>query len=337
MKKHLNIPIFIPHLGCPNGCVFCNQKKISGHAGFCREAVKRELDTAFATVTGEIPAQIAYFGGSFTGIERADMLFLLGVARDYIDAGKCESIRVSTRPDYISEEILGILWDHGVRTIELGIQSMDEEVLRASRRGHTAEDSARAATLVKSFGFELVGQMMTGLPASTVASEIMTAERICEMGADGARIYPTVVFRETVLADMAEGGDYLPLTTEDAVERTAAALGIFLARGVNVIRVGLQATELLAGGEETMSAYHPAIGEMVYSRYFRDALEKALKHEKTNGKYAEISVNPADLSKMIGQKGANRQYLQTQFSLRGIHFRPDEKMAKNGFSVMLTE
>lgn len=337
MKKHLNIPIFIPHLGCPNGCVFCNQKKISGHVGFCREAVKRELDTAFATVTGEIPAQIAYFGGSFTGIDREDMLFLLGVAKEYIDAGKCESIRISTRPDYISEEILGILWDHGVRTIELGIQSMDDEVLRSSRRGHTAEDSVRAMTLVKSFGFELVGQMMTGLPASTVASEIMTAKRICEMGADGARIYPTVVFRETVLAEMAKRGEYLPLTTEDAVERTAAALSIFLAHGVNVIRVGLQATELLTGGEETMSAYHPAIGEMVYSRYFRDALEKALKHEKTNGKYAEISVNPADLSKMIGQKGANRQYLQMQFSLRGIRFCPDEKMAKNGFSVMLTE
>ena len=332
MKKHLNIPIFIPHLGCPNGCVFCNQKKISGHVGFCREAVKRELDTAFATVTGEIPAQIAYFGGSFTGIDREDMLFLLGVAKEYINAGKCESIRISTRPDYISEEILGILWDHGVRTIELGIQSMDDEVLRASRRGHTAEDSVR-----KSEGFSVVGQMMTGLPASTVASEIMTAKRICEMGADGARIYPTVVFRETVLAEMAKRGEYLPLTTEDAVERTAAALSIFLAHGVNVIRVGLQATELLTGGEETMSAYHPAIGEMVYSRYFRDALEKALKHEKTNGKYAVISVNPADLSKMIGQKGANRQYLQMQFSLRGIRFCPDEKMAKNGFSVMLTE
>ena len=142
---------------------------------------------------------------------------------------------------------------------------------------------------------------------------------------------------DAIVAEMAERGEYLPLTTEDAVERTAAALGIFLAHGVNIIRVGLQATELLTGGEETMSAYHPAIGEMVYGRCFRDALEKALRHEKTNGKYAEISVNPADLSKMIGQKGANRQYLQMQFSLRGIRFCPDEKMAKNGFSVMLTE
>lgn len=337
MKKHLNIPVFIPHLGCPNGCVFCNQKKISGHAGFCREAVKKELDTAFSTVTGEIPAQIAYFGGSFTGIDREDMLFLLGMAKEYIDAGKCESIRISTRPDYISEEVLGILWDHGVRTVELGIQSMDDGVLRASRRGHTAEDAARAMTLVKSFGFELVGQMMVGLPASTEASEIITAERICEMGADGARIYPTVVFRETALAEMAKKGEYLPLTTEEAVARTAAALGIFLARGVNVIRVGLQATELLTGGEETVSAYHPAIGEMAYNRCFRDALEKDFEHEKTNGKYAEISVNPADLSKMIGQKGANRQYLQTRFSLRGIRFFPDEKMAKNGFSVTLID
>lgn len=337
MKKHLNIPVFIPHLGCPNGCVFCNQKKISGHAGFCRETVKKELDTAFSTVTGEIPAQIAYFGGSFTGIDREDMLFLLGVAKEYIDAGKCESIRISTRPDYISEEVLGVLWDHGVRTVELGIQSMDDGVLRASRRGHTAEDSARAMTLVKAFGFELVGQMMVGLPASTEASEIITAERICEMGADGARIYPTVVFRETALAEMAKKGEYLPLTTEEAVERTAAALGIFLARGVNVIRVGLQATEILTGGEETVSAYHPAIGEMAYSRCFCDALEKTLKNEKANDKYAEISVNPADLSKMIGQKGANRQYLQMRFSLRGIRFRPDEKMAKNGFSVTLND
>lgn len=337
MKKHLNIPVFIPHLGCPNGCVFCNQKKISGHAGFCRETVKKELDTAFATVTGEIPAQIAYFGGSFTGIDREDMLFLLGVAKEYIDAGKCGSVRISTRPDYISEEILRLLWDHGVRTVELGIQSMDEGVLLAARRGHTARDSERAAALVKSFGFELVGQMMVGLPTSTAAHEVMTAERICTMGADGARIYPTVVFRETALAEMAERGEYLPLTTEDAVERTAAALGVFLAHGVNVIRVGLQATELLTGGEETAGSYHPAIGEMAYSRCFRDAVENTLKHEKTNGRYAEISVNPADLSKMIGQKGANRQYLLARFSLRGIRFLPDEKMAKNGFSVALID
>lgn len=337
MKKHLNIPVFIPHLGCPNGCVFCNQKKISGHAGFCREAVKGELDTAFATVTGEIPAQIAYFGGSFTGIDREDMLFLLAVAKKYIDAGKCESIRVSTRPDYINEEVLRLLWDYGVRTVELGIQSMDEGVLLAARRGHTAKDAERAAALVKSFGFELVGQMMVGLPTSTAAHEVMTAERICTMGADGARIYPTVVFRETALAEMAERGEYLPLTTEDAVERTAAALGVFLAHGVNVIRVGLQATELLTGGEETAGSYHPAIGEMAYSRCFRDAVENTLKHEKTNGRYAEISVNPADLSKMIGQKGANRQYLLARFSLRGIRFLPDEKMAKNGFSVALID
>lgn len=338
MKKHLNIPIFIPHLGCPNGCVFCNQKKISGHAGFSRDDVKKELDVAFATVTGEIPVQIAYFGGSFTGIDREDMLFLLETAKTYIDAGRCDSVRVSTRPDYIDEEILGILKRYGVKTIELGIQSMDDRVLLASKRGHTAADTARAAALVKAHGFELVGQMMTGLPASTKEKEIETANRICEMGADGARIYPTVVFRDTALANMAEQGEYVPFTEETAIDRTAAVLDVFLARGVPVIRVGLQATELLTSGEETAGGgYHPALGELVYSRCFRDAVERELCKTKTSGKYAEISVHPADLSKMIGQKGTNREYLQERFSLRGIRFIPSEMTAKNGFSVTLID
>lgn len=338
MKKHLNIPIFIPHLGCPNGCVFCNQKKISGHAGFSRGDVKKELDAAFTTVTGEIPAQIAYFGGSFTGIDREDMLFLLETAKTYIDAGKCDSVRISTRPDYIDEEILSLLKRYGVKTIELGIQSMDEEVLLASKRGHTAADTERAAALIKAFGFEFVGQMMTGLPASTKEKEIETAKRICEMGADGARIYPTVVFRDTVLSEMAEQGAYVPFTEENAIERTAAVLSVFLVRGVPVIRIGLQATELLTSGAETTGGgYHPALGELVYSRCFRDALEKELITKQTSGKYAEIFVCPADLSKMIGQKGMNRDYLQTRFSLRGIRFIPSEMTAKNGFSVTLID
>ena len=341
-KNHRNIPIFIPHLGCPNMCVFCNQRSISGKQSFCKESVRREIDMALSTIEKDAEVEIAYFGGSFTGIDRELMIYLLDIAEEYIknsreDSAKVTGTRMSTRPDYINDEIMEILSYYHVRTVELGLQSMRDEVLMSSKRGHTALDAERACRLIKDAGYSLIGQMMIGLPGSTLEDEIYTAKKICEMGADGARIYPTVVFRETVLADMAEGGDYLPLTTEDAVERTAAALGIFLARGVNVIRVGLQATELLTGGEETMSAYHPAIGEMAYSRCFRDALEKAFEHEKTNGKYAEISVNPGDLSKMIGQKGANRQYLQTQFSLRGIRFRPDEKMAKNGFSVMLTE
>ncbi len=337
MKKHINIPIFIPHLGCPNGCVFCNQKTISGHGGFSREAVREEIEHALSTVTGDVPVQIAYFGGSFTGIPREDMLFLLQTAKEYIDGGRCDSVRISTRPDYIDGKILEILRAHGVKTVELGIQSMDDRVLLAAKRGHTATDTVRACSLIKAYGFELVGQMMTGLPMSSAEAEVMTARRICEMGADGARIYPTVVFRATELEKMAENGEYTPFFEEDAVERTARVLGVFIERNVPVIRIGLQATEVLVSGEETVGGgYHPAVGELAYSRYFRDALEAALAKREAFGRSAEIAVNPKDLSKMIGQHGQNREYLKTHFSLEKLRFVPSEKMEKHKFTVTLT-
>ena len=195
MKKHINVPVFIPHLGCPNDCVFCNQRTISGHGDYDFAAVKGELDRAFATADARIPTQIAYFGGSFTGIGRPEMTRLLTLANEYIDADKCESIRISTRPDYIDEEILKLLKQYRVRTIELGIQSMDDGVLAASLRGHMAADTRRACRLIRQYGFELVGQMMLGLPGADETSETETARAICDMGAVGARIYPTVVFR----------------------------------------------------------------------------------------------------------------------------------------------
>ncbi|MBQ9746439.1 MAG: radical SAM protein [Clostridia bacterium] len=185
MKKHRNIPIFVPHLGCPNTCVFCNQRKISGHAKADFSSVQREIEGALATIPAGTEVQIAFFGGSFTGIDREDMLYLLKTAKRYIDAGKVESIRLSTRPDYIDEEILDILEAHGVRTIELGIQSMDDSVLAKSGRGHTSAQSERACRLICKRGFELVGQMMTGLPGSTPEKDRYTAEKICEMGACG--------------------------------------------------------------------------------------------------------------------------------------------------------
>ena len=194
MKKHINIPIFIPHLGCPNACVFCNQRKISGKANFEKEAVRRELETAFSTADGRISAQIAYFGGSFTGIERSEMRELLEIANEYIEKGKCDSIRISTRPDYINREILEFLRAYRVSAVELGIQSTDDAVLSACRRGHTKEDSFRAASLIKEYGMEFIGQMMVGLPLGTEENERKTAEDICRMGADGARIYPCDYF-----------------------------------------------------------------------------------------------------------------------------------------------
>lgn len=338
MKKHVSIPIFIPHLGCPHTCVFCNQRTISGHKSFDMTEVRAELDRAFATV--DVPAdqvQIAYFGGSFTGIDRADMLALLRLAKEYRDAGKCGSIRISTRPDYIDEEILELLAAYGVTTIELGIQSMDDGVLAASLRGHTAEDSRRACAAVKAHGFELVGQMMVGLPGSLVGHEIRTAQVICEMGADGARIYPTAVFRDTELAAQTVSGAYFPLTLAEAISRSAQVLAVFIRRNVPVIRIGLQAGEGLA--EECVGGgYHPSIGEMVYSRFFRNEIEQAL-HAYPMRAEAKMTVRvcPSDLSKAIGWHGENRQYLIEQFSFASLHFMPDEALSRNTFELELTE
>ncbi len=338
MKKHINVPIFIPHVGCPNGCVFCNQRTISGHRRFERESVRAELERAFLTVDGSCPVQIAFFGGSFTGIDREDMRFLLGLAYEYIEKGVCDSVRVSTRPDYIDRAVLEELRRYRVATVELGVQSMDDAVLTASRRGHTAQDTERAFALLREYGFETVGQMMIGLPASTREKETETARRIVAMGASAARIYPTVVFAETELHGMMRAGVYEPLTTEDAVSRSAAALSVFVEGGVPVIRLGLQSTELLDSSQGVVGgAYHPALGELVYGRYHRELAERAIDGLRTAGCLLILRVAPSDVSSFIGQKGANREYLIRKYALRGVRVLPDGAIPKHTCSAELLE
>ena len=204
--RHINIPIFIPHLGCPNDCVFCNQRSISGKTDFCEENIDAEIEEALSTCGATDEAEIAFFGGSFTGIDRELMIRLLDKAQVYVDAGRVSSIRLSTRPDYIDGEILSILSRYAVRTVELGLQSMDDGVLAASRRGHDAATAERACAMVKKAGFSLVGQMMIGLPVSDGAKEVATARRLCELGVDAARVYPTVVFYQCSTSDAPYAG-----------------------------------------------------------------------------------------------------------------------------------
>jgi histone acetyltransferase (RNA polymerase elongator complex component) len=325
MKKHINIPIFIPHVGCPNACVFCNQRKISGKANFEKEAVRRELETAFSTVDGTVPAQIAYFGGSFTGIERNEMRELLEIANEYIESGKCDSIRVSTRPDYIDREILEILRAYRVSTVELGIQSTDEAVLSACRRGHTKEDSFRAASLIKEYGMEFIGQMMVGLPLGTEENERKTAEDICRMGADGARIYPTVVFHETELCNMAVQGEYVPLSVDEACERSAKVLRRFVDSGVSVIRIGLCASDNLGDLEKVKGgANHPALGELVRGEIYYDSLRAMFAGMDENnsiaGKSFKALVARGELSLAIGQKQRNKERIMREFGIKELKF-----------------
>ena len=337
MKKHRNIPIFVPHLGCPNTCVFCNQRKISGHEKADFSAVGREIEDALATIPEGTEVQIAFFGGSFTGIDRGDMLYLLETAKKYIDAGRVESIRLSTRPDYINEEILDILEKHGVRSIELGIQSMCDDVLSASGRGHTAAQTERACALICERGFELVGQMMTGLPGSTLEKDKYTAEKICAMGASGARIYPTVVFRGTELENMMIGGKYESREIERVVAEGAELAEIFARSGVKIIRIGLQASELLTEGSETVSPYHEATGELIWARYLRNEAEKLLCGKETAGKLAVLTVAKGSTSKMVGQKKENLIYLKEKYSLCDIKVRESAELSCDKIEITLEE
>ena len=319
--RHVNIPIFIPHMGCPNQCVFCNQRSISGHLDFSIDDARREIETALSTVSAECETEIAFFGGSFTGIDRSLMIDLLEIAQKYIDAGKVSSIRLSTRPDYINDEILGILSSYGVKTIELGLQSMDEGVLDACKRGHDASCAETACRKIKERGFSLIGQMMIGLPNSDTAKEVMTAQKICDMGADGARIYPTVVFYETELAEMMKNGNYIPLELSDAVQRTKNALAVFVQRGVPCIRVGLCAGENLSSPETVCGgANHSAIGELAMSALYLDKIEEKLSAFDGGiaGKDLIIYVPRGEISKAVGQKRANIEKISQKYRPRRI-------------------
>lgn len=318
-KRHINIPIFIPHIGCPNDCVFCNQRRISGVSSFAKEDCGPLIERYLATSDPFSECEIAFFGGSFTGIDRGDMLYLLQTAYKYVESGRVESIRLSTRPDYIDVERLDILKKYGVRVIELGLQSCDPEVLRAAKRGHTFADEKNACALIKEYGFTLIGQMMIALPSSTLEKELATARFISE-NCDGARVYPTVVFRDTELYGMYEKGVYTPPTLDDAVMRTGEVLDLFDKRGANVIRVGLQSGEnLLDESSCVTSTYHPAIGEMASSYvFYKRIAEKLPDPARLSGKTLVVSVPKGKISQAIGQKRMNCLKLKEKFSLKSV-------------------
>ena len=337
MKRHVNIPIFIPHLGCPNQCVFCNQRTISGVSDFNISDVKSQIETALATVDSSTEVEIAFFGGSFTGIDRELMESLLRLAYEYVSDGRVKSLRCSTRPDYINEEILSLLKQYGVTTIELGLQSSSDNVLSLTRRGHSYDDEAKACEMIVEHGFSLVGQMMIGLPGSTIESEIATAQFIINSDADGARIYPTVVFHDTELCNMASVGEYLPLDLQDAVERSAIVLEMFLDAGVDVIRIGLCSSENLADTDKYYAGpNHPALGEMVESAMIYNKISRLLNK---NISYIDVTlrvtVAKGYLSKATGHKTSNKNRLIREFGFADVKITEDAKL--RGYQLKIEE
>lgn len=303
MKKG-NISIFVPHNGCPQQCAFCNQKTITGQQTQpTAENVVKAVETALKRKGYEY--EIAFFGGSFTAIDRDYMNQLLDAAYPYVQKGSVKGIRISTRPDAVDEDILTLLKAKGVTAVELGAQSMDDEVLQANRRGHTAQDVVNASQLIKQFGFELGLQMMTGLYKDTDEKAIQTAEEIIALHPDTVRIYPTVVLKGTYLEELYDGKAYRPPTVDDAAALCTRLVPLFEKAQIKILRLGLHASEdikknMVAG------AYHEAFGEIVQSRFL---LNRVLACPP--GSY-EILVNPKQVSKLKGQQKRNVYFLMEQ-------------------------
>lgn len=303
MKKG-NISLFIPHLGCPHKCSFCNQNTITGkQTQPSADDVRAAVETALKKKNYDY--EIAFFGGSFTAIDREYMISLLKAAYDYVKDGRVNGIRISTRPDCIDEEVLDILKKYGVTSIELGAQSMDDEVLRANFRGHTAEDVENASRLIKSYGFELGLQMMTGLYLDTNEKAIETAKKLITLSPDTIRIYPTVVLKNTYLAKLYDDEIYKPQTVDDAANLCTKIVPMFEKAGIRVIRLGLHSSpelkkNMIAG------AFHDSFGEIVKSRYM---LNKILKYPPAD---YEIVVNSKSVSQLKGQQKRNIYFLMEE-------------------------
>ena len=311
--KHSNISIFIPHVGCPHQCSFCDQRTISGAQHLPDGNEVREIcSQALAEIKSPENTEIAFFGGSFTAIPRDYMTELLEAAEEFVGEGKFSGIRCSTRPDCIDDEILSLLKQSGVTAIELGAQSMSEKVLELNERGHTSADVVKAAGLIKKYGFELGLQMMTGLYGSSVQTDMETFNKLAELCPAVMRIYPVVILSGTKLAELYKSGEYVPYSFDEAVELCSEILQYADEKGIRVIKCGLHASEFV---EQDMVGgfYHPAFRELCESRiYLRKIGELA-----EGCSYVHISVSSRDISRAVGHKKSNIEY----FRQKGIEIK----------------
>lgn len=309
--KHSNISIFIPHLGCPFNCIFCDQYKITGSdSAVTPSDVYNLLSKAEANEKlSKKDTQIAFFGGSFTAIDKTLMLSYLETASEFTGAGKFHSIRISTRPDCIDEDTLDILAKFNVKTIELGIQSFDDEVLKASKRGYTADTALKSCRLIQDRGFELGIQMMCGLPQDTPQKDIQTANKIIELGCKQVRIYPVVVIEGTELCRLYRQGVYTPLSVDEAVNICSELYSLFCGNDVTILKIGLHTA---SGG--IAGPFHPAFGELVRSQVFFNEVIACLKDK--NDSYT-VKVAPSFVSTAIGNGKRNTEL----FKSRGFNIK----------------
>lgn len=301
-KKHYIIPVFVPDEGCPHRCVFCNQSRITGNEELMNvEIAKKTIDEHLETIDRKnAVVEISFFGGTFTAIKEERQISLLALAKEYKDKGIVDYIHLSTRPDAINEHILSYLKDYGVNIIELGVQSLNEEVLKASGRGHSIESVYKASKLIKEWGFTLGHQLMLGLPKDTFERDRESLRKSLEMKPDIARLYPALVIKDTPMEVMYNSGRYIPYTLEEAVEISLELLKGYEENNVKVIRVGLQPTENINLGRDVIAGpFHAAFRELVESKYINDKIYDIIKNQTEE---VTIEVSYRDVSKLYANK-----------------------------------
>ena len=327
---HSNISVFVPHIGCPCKCSFCNQFSITEQIFIPHE---KDVDNAVEIALNSKKydpenGEIAFFGGSFTAINRDYMTELLSAAKKHIDMGHAKGIRISTRPDCIDNDVLNLLKAYGVTAIELGAQSMRDEVLKANNRGHNSDDVYNAAELIKKYDFELGLQMMTGLYMDNDEGAEFTANEFVKINPETVRVYPTIVLENTELARFYKNGEYEPQSIEAAVELCARLLLLFEKNNINVIRLGLHSIDM---SKYVAGPWHPAFSELCENRIYRDIISTQLG-EKDN---YTVYVAEGEMSKAVGQKKSNILFFKDYgYNLK---FKEDLSLSARGIRIKGSE
>ena len=343
MKKEYIIPIFVPHLGCKKCCTFCNQRTISGEKKqVTAEDVTKTIEYYLNNFKDEDKyVEVAFFGGSFTAIEREKQEELLTAVQPYIKNKKVDSIRLSTRPDAIDKSILKMLKKYHVKTIELGVQSSNNYILARCKRGHSFEDVIKASKLIRLYGFNLGHQIMVGLPDSNEKDDIQTAKDSIKLKPKMVRIYPVLVIKGTELEEEYEKGDFVPLTVLQAVERSKEIVKLFNQKHIQIIRVGLQNTDTITDkskkeSEVIAGPYHPAFGQLVEDSIWYDKIVEKIK--KINAKVikVEIEANPKNINNIIGHKKENIEKLKDTYAVIAT-VKSNEKLKSGSFKINVLE
>ena len=335
----LIIPIFVIHQGCPHRCIYCNEEKAVGdYPPRITEAVFRETVYSYMRNSRERgePAEIAFYGGNFTGMDREYQRYLLEMAGVFIKQALVAGVRVSTRPDYLDEKCLDFLQEFSVKTVEIGAQSLVDKVLCLSRRGHSPDDVRRAVGLLKRRGIKTGMHLMAGLPGDSVEGFAFTVRETIALRPDIVRIHPTLVLQGTELAEAFSRGDYKPLSMPEAIDTCKFALREFTAAGIPVIRLGLQTTpEMEKTGSIVAGPFHPSFRSLVEEAIFFDMAFSLLSKLDVKGREVAFTVSPRDVSSFRGHKNRNLQDIKKRFNLNGISLSVDPGQPRGELAIDL--